>query len=75
MASRADAAAVLEAGFSRCNAGVRLSLSFRDLTFTLPSSAASGRAPKTLLRGVSGTVRAGKVTAVMGPSGAGEAFS
>lgn len=70
MSARRDASVILEAGFARCNAGVRLSLSFKDLTFTLPAFAAAG-SPKTLLRGVSGTVRAGRLTAVMGPSGAG----
>lgn len=58
---------VLEQGFKRCNANLHLDLSFSDLGFTLPPPHS-----KTILSGVSGRIKPGRVTAVMGPSGAGK---
>ena len=58
---------VLEAGFRDCNKGLRIDLDFEGLGLTLPAPLS-----RTILRGVRGRIRPGRVTAVMGPSGAGE---
>ncbi|RYG53307.1 ATP-binding cassette domain-containing protein, partial [archaeon] len=57
----------LKDGFRRCNAGLRLDVRFDDLGYTLPPPL-----NKTILSDVSGHIRPGRVTAVMGPSGAGK---
>jgi ABC-type multidrug transport system ATPase subunit len=58
---------VLESGFRDCNQGLRLDLTFEGLGLTLPPPLS-----KTILRGVRGRIRPGRVTAIMGPSGAGK---
>ena len=62
-----DSKDVLEAGFRDCNKGLRIDLDFEGLGLTLPAPLS-----RTILRGVRGRIRPGRVTAVMGPSGAGE---
>jgi ABC-type transport system involved in cytochrome bd biosynthesis fused ATPase/permease subunit len=57
----------LESGFRDCNQGLRLDLTFEGLGLTLPAPVS-----KTILRGVRGRIRPGRVTAIMGPSGAGK---
>lgn len=57
----------LKDGFRRCNAGMRLDVRFDDLGYTLPPPL-----NKTILSDVSGHICPGRVTAVMGPSGAGK---
>ena len=64
-----DAKDILEAGFRDCNQGLRLELDFEGLGLTLPAPVS-----RTILRGVRGRIRPGRVTAVMGPSGAGKWF-
>ncbi len=59
--------AVVEEGFTRCNAGLHMDLEFEDLRLTLPPPIS-----KTILSDVSGRIRPGRVTAIMGPSGAGK---
>ncbi|KAJ3094464.1 hypothetical protein HDU97_008035 [Phlyctochytrium planicorne] len=44
---------------------LRMNFGFKDLSLTLPSGI-------TVLKGVSGQIRAGRMTAIMGPSGAGK---
>lgn len=61
---------VLAAGFADCNNGLRLYLTFEGLGLTLPAPV-----NRTILRGVRGRIRPGRVTAIMGPSGAGECSS
>ena len=61
------AASVLSAGFRRANAGLALSLEFSGLSLTLPPPT-----NKTILSSVSGSIHPGRVTAIMGPSGAGK---
>jgi hypothetical protein len=63
----ASAKHVLEHGFRKCNASLRLDVTFSDLGLTLPMPL-----NKTILKGVSGRIKPGRVTAVMGPSGAGK---
>ena len=58
---------VLEDGFRRCNAGLRLGIDFRGLRLTLPPPL-----KKTILSDVTGRIAPGRVTAIMGPSGAGK---
>ncbi len=58
---------IVENGFRDCNQGLRLDLSFEGLGLTLPAPVS-----KTILRGVRGRIRPGRVTAIMGPSGAGK---
>ena len=57
----------LNTAFARCNAGMKLRLQFSQLGLTLPPPLR-----RTILRGVSGEIHPGRVTAVMGPSGAGK---
>ena len=59
----------LFAGFDRMRKGNPLTFEFEQLGVhvTLPDGT-----KKQLLRGVSGTMLPGKVTAIMGPSGAGQ---
>ncbi len=63
----ANAKRIPEEGFRRSNAGLHLDLAFNDLGFTLPPPHS-----KTILCGVTGRIRPGRVTAVLGPSGAGK---
>lgn len=63
----AAATAVLSEGFRRCNAGLALHLEFEGLGLTLPPPLR-----KTILSSVTGSIVPGRVTAVMGPSGAGK---
>lgn len=65
--ARRAAKALLREGFLRSNHGLRLNIAFEGLTLTLPPPAS-----KTILSGVSGAIRPGHVTAIMGPSGAGK---
>jgi len=58
---------MLKGGFRKCNAGLRLDLDFLDLRLTLPPPI-----NKTILSDVTGRIRPGRVTAIMGPSGAGK---
>ena len=58
---------ILESGFRKCNMGIRLDLKFDGMTLTLPAPQ-----NKTILSNVSGRIRPGRVTAIMGPSGAGK---
>jgi hypothetical protein len=58
---------ILESGFRKCNMGIRLDLKFDGMTLTLPAPQS-----KTILSNVSGRIRPGRVTAIMGPSGAGK---
>lgn len=62
-----SAKSVLENGFRKCNARLKLDLKFENLGLTLPPPIR-----KTILSGVRGRIRPGRVTAVMGPSGAGK---
>ena len=62
-----SATRVLEEGFRKCNADLRLRLDFSGLSLVLPPPV-----NKTILSNVSGVITPGRVTAVMGPSGAGE---
>ena len=62
-----SATLVLEDGFRRCNASLRLGIDFRGLRLTLPPPL-----KKTILSDVTGRISPGRVTAVMGPSGAGK---
>lgn len=62
-----SAKSVLEDGFRKCNARLKLDLKFENLGLTLPPPMS-----KTILSGVRGRIRPGRVTAVMGPSGAGK---
>ena len=59
--------AILEEGFRLCNQGLRIDLEFSALSLTLPPPTS-----KTILSNVSGRIRPGRVTAIMGPSGAGK---
>jgi len=59
--------AILEEGFRQCNAGMRIDLRFEKLTLSLPPPIS-----KTILSNVSGRIHPGRVTAIMGPSGAGK---
>ena len=61
------AALALSNAFRRCNAGLSLELRFTQLGLTLPPPLS-----KTILLGVSGRITPGRVTAIMGPSGAGK---
>jgi ABC-type multidrug transport system ATPase subunit len=61
------ATVLLKDGFRRCNAGLRLDLAFSGLGLTLPAPVY-----KTILSDVSGRISSGRVTAIMGPSGAGK---
>jgi ABC-type multidrug transport system ATPase subunit len=54
----------VRSGNNSC-APTRMDIEFKDLGLTLPSG-------KVILEGVNGSVRAGRVTAIMGPSGAGK---
>jgi len=63
----ASAILVLEDGFRRCNAGLRLGIEFLNLRLTLPAPLS-----KTILSDVTGSIVPGRVTAIMGPSGAGK---
>ena len=62
-----SATLVLEDGFRRCNAGLRLGIEFLNLRLTLPAPLS-----KTILSDVTGSIVPGRVTAIMGPSGAGK---
>jgi ABC-type multidrug transport system ATPase subunit len=62
-----SATVVLEDGFRRCNAGLRLGIEFFNLRLTLPAPLS-----KTILSDVTGSIVPGRVTAIMGPSGAGK---
>lgn len=62
-----SAKSILESGFRRCNANLHLDIQFEGLSLTLPPPHS-----KTILNGVCGRIRPGKVTAIMGPSGAGK---
>ena len=62
-----SATMVLEAAFRKCNAGLRINLEFEELRLTIPPPV-----NKTILKGVSGRITSGRVTAIMGPSGAGK---
>ena len=64
---QSSATLVLEDGFRRCNASLRLGIDFRGLRLTLPPPLS-----KTILSSVTGRISPGRVTAVMGPSGAGK---
>ncbi|KAI9328475.1 hypothetical protein DFJ73DRAFT_782572 [Zopfochytrium polystomum] len=67
-AAAAGEASVLLDGFRRGFAGVEnaaMNFHFEDLGLTLPSGA-------TVLKGVNGEIKAGTMTAIMGPSGAGK---
>ncbi|KAJ3286083.1 hypothetical protein HDU79_006766, partial [Rhizoclosmatium sp. JEL0117] len=58
----------LTAGFHKGldgRADLQMNYEFHDLSLTLPDR-------KTILQGVSGSINAGKMTAIMGPSGAGK---
>ena len=61
------ASSVLEHVFRVCNTNLRLHLTFENLGLTLPAPI-----NKTILSSVSGSIVPGKVTAIMGPSGAGK---
>lgn len=61
------ARSILESSFRRCNAGLTLTLEFSQLSLHIPPPV-----DKLILAGVSGVIRPGRVTAVMGPSGAGK---
>jgi ABC-type multidrug transport system ATPase subunit len=63
----ASAAAILQDAFRRCNKGQNLSVAFKGLTLTLPAPI-----NKTILSDVSGSIGPGRVTAILGPSGAGK---
>lgn len=63
----AAAVQVLENGFRRCNAGLIMDLTFTSLRLHLPAPI-----DKTILFDVSGRIAPGRVTAIMGPSGAGK---
>jgi ABC-type multidrug transport system fused ATPase/permease subunit len=63
----ASSKSILDHGFRLCNQGIRLDLDFRNMTLTLPAPQ-----NKTILSDVSGRIRPGRVTAIMGPSGAGK---
>ena len=58
---------ILSEGFRRCNAGLTLTLEFSRLSLLIPPPV-----DKLILAGVTGVIRPGRVTAVMGPSGAGK---
>eukprot|EP01033_Poteriospumella_lacustris_P019313 gene19313-13966_t len=62
---------VLCEGFDRARGKLPLLiLEFEQLSLTVPGDASKGRKPLTILTGVTGSIRPGKVTAIMGPSGA-----
>lgn len=61
------AVALLSEAFRSCNAGLTLDLEFDSLGLTLPAPLS-----KTILSGVSGRIVHNRVTAIMGPSGAGK---
>ena len=61
------AASILTKSFIMCNKGLSLSLSFVRLSLHIPPPI-----NKTILSSVSGSIRPGRVTAIMGPSGAGK---
>lgn len=67
LAVAASAAALLQDAFRRCNEGQALTLDFSGLSLTLPPPL-----NKQILADVSGRIAPGRVTAVMGPSGAGK---
>jgi len=58
---------ILNSSFRRCNAGLTLTLEFSKLSLHIPPPV-----DKLILAGVTGVIRPGRVTAVMGPSGAGK---
>eukprot|EP01042_Synura_sphagnicola_P021862 gene21862-27826_t len=61
---------VLCEGFKRARGKLPLMiLEFEQLSLTIPGDASKGRKPLTILTGVTGSIRPGKVTAIMGPSG------
>jgi ABC-type multidrug transport system ATPase subunit len=49
-----------------------LEFAFEDLTLTIPEKLCHQHGGKTILSGVTGKISPGKVTAIMGPSGAGK---
>jgi ABC-type multidrug transport system ATPase subunit/ABC-type multidrug transport system permease subunit len=62
--AHADAAARL------AHAAATVSLSWKDLHYTVPTP--DGKGKRTLLRGLTGTAPAGRLLVIMGPSGAGK---
>ena len=63
----ASAKALLSRTFRRCNGELSIRIDFEGLSLTLPPPAS-----KTILSGVTGTIFPARVTAIMGPSGAGK---
>ena len=66
-ACAAAAASMLTTSFRDCNKGLSLTIDFSRLSLYIPAPV-----NRTILSSVSGSIRAGRVTAVMGPSGAGK---
>ena len=63
----ASAKSLLNQSFQRCNGALSIRIDFSELSLTLPPPA-----DKTILSSVSGTIYPARVTAIMGPSGAGK---